>query len=154
MLCFCDDLRRVVEGPRECIVHYADTGSSTQNLPALAPGADLPARREIWLLFPLPRRRNRLFERRGYISIFGHHVRGLRHVRLASQPCAYRFAVGYGKSSFTTHRHPFTGPAMRRRDGNTEEARDLRPALEGTGSSGRFLVRRLLLAGLGLTGFL
>lgn len=32
---FYDDLQRVVEGPRESVVHYVATGSSTQALPAL-----------------------------------------------------------------------------------------------------------------------
>jgi hypothetical protein len=81
-------------------------------------------------LLPLPRRRNRLFQRRGHVSVFGHHVRGLRHVRLAPQPCAHRLAVGHRGPAFTPYRHSFIGPAVRRGHGNAEIARNRRPALE------------------------
>ena len=142
-------------GSRDCIVHYGYR-SSTQNLQTLPPGSDLRARREIWFLFPLPCRRNRLFERR-HIGVCGHHVRWLRHVRLASKPCAHRLAISHGESAFTPHRHPFTGPAMRRRHRNTEIARDGGPAFErpsAVSGSGGFPVGRLLFGKLRIHGIL
>src|SRR4051812_18583571 len=83
-----------------------------------------------WVLFSLPRRRNRLFERRGHVGVRGHHMRGLRHVRLATEPGAYRVAISHREPAFTTHRHPFTSPAMRRGDWDAEIACDGCPAFE------------------------
>jgi hypothetical protein len=93
-----------------------------------------------YLLLARARCSNRLFERCGHVSVCGHHVRGLRHVRLASQPGAYRLAVGHRESSFATDRHSFTGPAMRCRYGNTEKTGDGGPALEFGGGGGRGLL--------------
>ena len=105
-----------------------------------------PAKRRVSKLsLPLPRRLNRLFERRGHVSICGHHVRGLRHVRLAPQPRAYCLAISYGKPAFATYRHSFTGPAMRRRDGNTEIACDGRPTLQRAFVDGRGFLFGILL---------
>jgi hypothetical protein len=107
---------------------------------------------QLWLT--LPRSRNRLFERCGHVGVFGHHVRRLRHVRLASQPRAYCFAVSHGESSFAPDRHSFTGPAMRRRHGNTEVTSDGSPAFEGAFRDNRlFPLRRLLFGRLRLHGF-
>jgi hypothetical protein len=78
------------------------------------------------MLFSLPRRRNRLFERRSHLGVFGHRVRGLRHARLASDSRAYGIAITPSPRT----RHSLGGPAMRRGDWSTEAARNLGPALE------------------------
>jgi hypothetical protein len=54
-----------------------------------------------------------------------------------------------------SHRHSFTGPAMRGRDGNTEVPRDDGPAFEGVGGvscKGLFPVGRLLFGRLWIHG--
>jgi len=97
---------------------------------------------DIWyLLLALARRRNRFFERRGHVSICCHHVRRLRHVRLASQPRAYLLAIGHGEAAFATHWHSFTGPAMRRRHRNTKVPRYGGLAFEGAGGGELFFLK-------------
>ncbi len=52
------------------------------------------------------------------------------------EACAHRLAISHGEPSFTPHRHPFTGPAMRRSHRNPEIARNRRPAFEGAFGGG------------------